>query len=463
MTAIPDISNLHVDEVTEHYESSDLGNARRLVAAHGQDLRHAPQLGRWLVWDGRRWSADLTGEAARRAKDSAESILDEARANSNQVLFKQGIKAQSHAGIVNALALASTEPGIPVLVDDLDSDPWLLTVANGTLDLRTGQLRAHSRADLITRITDIEWDPTAICPMFDVFLAAIQPDPAVRAYLQRGTGYALTGVVTEHTMLINYGLGSNGKTTLAKVQEDLLGEHATPASPKLLVAEKHEQHPTAIADLQGRRLVISSEVEEGHRLDEALVKQLTGGDRLKARHMRQDFFTFTPTHKIWVGCNHKPKIRGADHGIWRRIKLIPFTITIPDEDQDKHLDTKLHAELPGILRWAVEGCLDWQRRGGLDAPAAILEATEQYRLGEDTIATFLADTCTRNTMLKAASSTLYETYKKWCAEQGIQHPLTQKALAGRLREQGLENEKDRTNRAWWLGIGLNTTEGQEPQ
>lgn len=459
---VPNITALSDADQVEHYEATDLGNGRRLVTLAGEDFRYVPEWGRWLCWDGRRWARDMTGEITRQAKAVTEAILDEARANQDDKLFKWGIRSQSAGKIAAAVELATTERSIPILAEQLDRDPWLLCVANGTINLRTGQLQPHRRADLITRATQVNWDPDATCPVFDTFLERVIADPDVRAFLQRFFGYCLTGDVSEQVLVICHGSGSNGKSTLMTVLEEMLGEHAGPASPRLLVDEKHGEHPTQIADLHGKRLIVAQEVQQGHRLDEELVKVLTGGDRLKARFMRQDYWSFTPTHKLMLCTNHKPRIAGTDHAIWRRIRLIPFDVVIPDHEQDKALGDKLRAELPGILRWTVAGCRNWQDRG-LQPPQAVVAATDEYRVEMDLVAQFLADTCTTNAMMQVRSTDLYNAYKEWCQANGLTHPLSQKALAPRLEERGFDRTEDRTKRIWWTGLGLINGSAQDEE
>lgn len=445
-------------------QQTDLGNARRLVRRFGTVMRHVPEWHRWLTWDGRRWVLDITGVVQRAAKAVTEEIIMEGRslavdASSKEelreasTLIKFGLRSQSAARLRAMVEIATTEPSMPVLVDQLDADPWLLVVGNGTLDLRTGNMRPSDRDDLLTKAADVPWDPDASCPRFDAFLERVLPDGDVRAFVQRAIGYSLTGLSVEHVLLICHGNGANGKSTLMEAMLGLLGEHAAPAPPRLLVVEKHSQHPTAIADLHGRRLVVSQEVDEGHRLDEALVKQLTGGDRLTARRMREDFWSFAPTHTLWLACNHRPVIRGTDEGVWRRVKLIPFEVTIPEDERDPHLGEKLNAELPGILRWAVEGCLAWQR-DGLDPPKAITLATSEYRLDSDLIGQWLEERCIIDAACQARSTDLYADYLEWCAANGITKALSQKALAGKLRDKGFDRTENRWGQALWLGLEL---------
>ncbi len=440
------------NEDGSYYESTDLGNARRLAAAHGHQLRYVAEWSKWIYWTGQRWQLDLTGEVQRRTKQTVEAILDEARANSDSTLFKWGLRSQSHAGLNNCINVAASEPGIPILVGHLDADPWLLNVANGTLDLRTGRLRDHDPADLITKATAVTWDPDAVCPTFERFLTQVIPSEAIRDFLGRHLGYSLTGLTSEQVLVLFIGVGANGKSTLTNLIQQLLGEYAGPAPPRLLVTDKHSEHPTQVADLLGKRLVVAQEVQQGHALDEEMVKVLTGGDQLKARRMREDYWAFTPTHKLILAANHKPRITGTDHAIWRRIRLVPFDVVIPAEHQDHDLAAKLHTELPGILNWALAGCATWLR-DGLEAPDEITLATDTYRQEQDVVAQFINECCVTNPVVKVRSSELYDTYKAWSERNGLR-ALSQKSLAPRLEDRGLAREEDRLKRIWWQGIGI---------
>jgi P4 family phage/plasmid primase-like protien len=237
--------------------------------------------------------------------------------------------SNSEHGLRAMLALARSEPGIPILPGELDGDPWLLNVLNGTIDLRTGTLRPHDREDRITKLADVRFDSEADCPVWIGFLQEVLPDPDLREFVRRLVGYRLTGSTQEHVLPFLFGVGANGKSTFLNTIQSLLGiTYAIKAPADLLLAMRNESHPTELADLFGKRLVCCNEAEDGRRLAESLVKELTGGDKIRARRMREDFWEFSPTHKIWLAANHKPSVRGTDHGIWRRIKLIPFTVTI---------------------------------------------------------------------------------------------------------------------------------------
>ncbi len=258
------------------------------------------------------------------------------------------------------LKLAESELGVPVLPEDLNRDGWLLNVPNGTLDLRSGTLREHRREDLITQLCPVDYDPAAECPLWHQTLNTFFARPhrerqaELIDYFHRGAGKSLAGVVRDHVLLFAYGTGSNGKSTMLNALQETLGpDYAMKATAGLLMASKTDAHPTGLTDLYGKRLVVAIETESGRRLNETLVKELTGGDKIRARRMREDFWEFSPTHSIVLATNHKPTVRGTDHGIWRRLRLLPFTVSIPDGQADKSMPEKLRAEAPGILAWLV--------------------------------------------------------------------------------------------------------------
>ena len=351
-------------------------------------------------------------------------------------------------------------------VDELDSNPWLLNAANGTIDLKTGALRAHSRRDLVTKQAPTAFDPDARCPTWLAFLDTVMAGRQdLIEFLRRAVGYSLTGDVSEQVVFFPYGLGANGKTTFAETVTAMLGDYAQKAPRGMLTmrAGNSDGVPNDIARLPGARFVVSNEVEEGRRLAEAQVKDLAGGDTLTARFMRGEFFEFRPTHKLWIYGNHKPVIRGTDEGIWRRMRLIPFEVTIAAAKQDRKLLQKLRAELPGILAWAVQGCLDWQR-DGLSAPAEVTEATAAYRAEMDVLADFLSDKCYLAPSATVPKAALFVAYQTWC-EVNRERPLGKIAFGARLKERGIaDGTTGREKTRAWVGVGLLTTpEGENSQ
>ncbi len=435
---------------------TDLGNARRLVRHHARDLRYCHPWDKWLIWDGRRWTPDTTGEVVRRAKQSVGALYREAAEvedqKERQKLVAHALKSESDSRLRAMIHLAESEPGIPVLPEDLDSDPWLLNCENGTLDLRTGELRPHSRDDLVTKIVAAEYDETASCPQWTAFLERIMGGNAdLIVYLQRVVGYALTGDTREQCLFMLYGTGANGKSTFLETLRALFGDYGQQADFSTFLYNKDDRVRNDIARLMGRRFVAAIEADAGRRLAEVLVKQLTGGDTIAARFLFKELFEFHPTFKIFLAANHRPSIRGQDHAIWRRIRLIPFEVTIPAEERDRDLATKLRTELPGILAWAVRGCMEWQHRG-LAEPGEVLRATDEYRHDMDVLAGFLEERCVTGPGAKGTSKALYEAYEKWC-QDNAEEPVSATAFSLRLKDKGFRRERTKSSRMW-SGIGL---------
>lgn len=423
---------------------TDLGNAERLKDRHGKNIRYVPPWNKWLLWSGRHFEVDDLGRVHQLAKETVRSIYAEAaEADSHdrrEAVAKHAVRSESENRIRAMVNLARTEPGIPVRAEDLDRDPWLLNVANGTLDLRTGELRPHRRADLITKVLPTDYDPGAEAPLWERFLAEIMAGSDSRVkFLQRAAGYSLTGLTIEQIIFIMFGVGANGKSVFITTLMNLLDAYAKSFEPEVLMLRRNEAHPTERADLMGTRLAATTETGEGQRLNEALIKRLTGGEPIRARFMRQDSFEFEPTHKLWMATNHQPIIRGTDTGIWRRLHLIPFAVTIPEDEQDPFLAEKLKDEFPGILRWAVEGCLAWQKEG-LNPPDEVLAATQEYRADMDVLGTFLDDCCDIGPEHWESAANLYKAYSDWCKNTG-EYTLSHTAFGTRLRDRGFVSSK----------------------
>jgi putative DNA primase/helicase len=438
------------------YQCNDTGNAERLADRHGANLRYCYPWGKWLGYDSTRWSLDDRGAVVRLAKDTARAVFEEAKEAADDETAKRLGKwaswSLSESKLRSMIALAQSEPGIPVLPEEMDAAKDLLNVLNGTIDLRTGELREHRREDLITKLAPVEYDPEAKAPAWAATLERVLPSEEVRRFFKKVCGYALTGDVSEQMLPVLYGTGANGKSTVLNALLAVLGDYGMQAAPDLLVAKKGS-HPTELADLFGMRFVASIEVEDGSRLAESLVKQLTGGDRIKARRMRQDFWEFEPTHKVFMACNHKPQVRGTDNAIWRRIRLVPFTETIPPAEQDKHLPEKLREERAGILAWAVEGCLEW-RREGLQAPDEVRQATGAYRAEMDVLGAFLRECCRKDPDENTGTQDLYKAYRLWC-EEGGERPEGKRKFSSRLKERDFESRRSGANGSYeWQGIEL---------
>jgi putative DNA primase/helicase len=435
---------------------TELGYARRLVAVFGERVRYVPAWRRWLIWDGTRWTHDLTGQAARWCKIVARRLTLDALAivdkEARRAAMHAARRGESAAGVAGALTLAGTEPGIAVAHEDLDADPYLLNCRNGVLDLRTGVLGPHDPKLLLTKITGAAYDPDARGGRFTKFLQRIQPDAEMRDYLARLLGHALAGRVVEHVLPILVGVGANGKSTLIGAIASALGDYAAPADPELLTARSFDAHPTGVADLFGVRLAVLHEGDHGRHLAEGTVKRLTGGDQIKARRMREDFWSFEPSHTFAMLTNHKPIITGTDEGIWRRIRLVPFVVVIPADEQDDELPDKLALEGDAVLAWLVAGYNDWAEYG-MDDPAEVIAATADYRAESDALNRFLDERCMTGPNFQVGSSELFAAWCAWCEHESEERG-TQTAFAKALQGKGFDNFKDRVGRMRWRGLAL---------
>jgi putative DNA primase/helicase len=343
--------------------------------------------------------------------------------------------------------------GVAVQPAELDANLWTLNCSNGTIDLKGGVLLPHRREDLNTKMAPVRFDPNAEALLWLAFLDRIfGGDRAMIRFVQQSLGLCLTGDVTEEYLWIFHGEGNNGKNVLLDTVTALMGEYAAQAPPDLLTASKHGEHPTEIADLCGRRLVIASETEESATLRLQLIKRLTGDARLKARFMHRDFFEFGRTHKLVLLTNNLPVVTEGGEAAWRRLRVVPFRVIIPAAERDPKLLAKLRVEWPGILAWVVRGCLDWQTNG-LVVPTVVTEATSAYRGDSDHVGRFLSDCCTLADGVWATSLALQQRYSAWCGEQG-ERPLTGKALGVQLRKHGCRAEKSAGQRGW-VGVEVN--------
>lgn len=440
----------------ESFALTDTGNAERFAAEHGTHLRHCDRWGSWLVYDGTRWQTDerqevpaLAKETVRRMREDAAGLEDKtARENAQRWAARSEQRQRRDA----MLALAESEDGIQVHPSDLDHDPWTFNVRNGTLDLRTGELRPHSPADLLTRLADVVYDPDASAETWLRFVERILPDEQVRNSLQEWAGVCLTGDVSIQKLAFMYGTGANGKSTLLATLLRLVGEYGRSAAADLLLA-KQDRDITELAVLHGARLVVTSEINEGRRLDEAMVKHITGGDRLRARVLYRDSFEFDPTHKVALAANHRPEIRETGHAIWRRILFYPFEVTIPEAEQDAELVQKLHAELSGVLNWALAGLARARANGmRVSEPETMARAVREYRAAEDVLADFVAERCTEGATERASAAELHRAYRDWAESRG-ERPVSPRTLGQRLRGRGYSEVRSGSARGW-AGIGV---------
>lgn len=450
------------DEVAgADYHATDSGNAELFASRNSDRLRFNHRLGAWLVWDTHRWRPDTTGAVRQLAKEVARERLRAAAELDDKDERKRAVAwalaSESRQRLDALLSLAEAEPPLADAGDDWDADPWLLGVANGVLDLRTGALRPGRQADRITHASPVTYDHTAPAPRWERFLVEVfQGDVALIDWLWRFVGYTITGDTREQVLAIAHGGGSNGKSTFLRALAYALGSYAYNLPFSALEQNARSGVPNDLAALVGRRFVTASETNEGTRLNEGRLKALTGGDPITARLLFHEHFTFLPVAKFWLATNHKPRVADDSYGFWRRVRLIPFLASFKGRAVDQRLDDTLRAEAAGILAWAVRGCLAWQERGLSDTPAAVASATDDYRTESDPLGDFLADHCVIEEAATVAAAELYRAYKGWAEEQGLRERETlSSTLFGRRVSEHFPKAK---RKAGWTyrGIRLRT-------
>ncbi len=427
---------------TPDLNCTDAGNAIRFASQHRNAIRWCPPWKSWLFYDGMRWRRDDNTHVMKLAKQTARSILEEARQTNDddrrRKLAAWAISTESVKHLAAMIELAKSEDGITVDPGALDTDLWLLNVKNGTLDLRTGTLLPHDRNQLITKLTPIIYNPDAMCPTWATFLMRIMNnEKELIDFLQVAFGYSLTGSVREQMFFLLHGKGRNGKSTLVRVLLALLGDYSLQTdSETLLLSRQEGRVRNDLARFAGARVVGAIESDTGRKLAPALIKQLTGGDIVTARFLFSEFFEIVPTWKIWFSTNHRPIINDDGDALWRRPKLIPFSVQIPESEQDQELLAKLTQEMPGIVVWAVQGCLRWQR-DGLKCPAVVQVATASYREAESTFEHFLQERCICGPREVVPFSELRQAYTDW-AEGTSDKPISSKAFSAALQEHGFQ-------------------------
>lgn len=381
---------------------------------HVDTLRYVATWGKWFLWTGAHWREEQTHlafELARRVAREFAAAANDFKPGSGKSI----VQSKTFAGVIK---IAQGDRRHAVLPDIWDRNPWLLNTPGGTVDLTTGELRPHRQSDHITKMTGVTPDPDMATPIWAEFLVWMTGgDDRLLAFLRRMIGYALTGDTREHALFFLYGTGGNGKGTFLNTVVQCMGDYARTSPIETFTESKGERHPTELAMLRGARLVAAQETEEGRRWAEARIKALTGGDRIAARFMRQDFFEFTPEFKLIIAGNHKPGLRSVDAAIRRRFHLVPFTAAVSQADADLTLGERLRAEWPGILHWAIQGAIEWQEMG-LRPPLAVTQATEEYLSSEDAVAAWIADECETGANASDHAGALYASWKKWSEANG---------------------------------------------
>lgn len=447
--------------VADDEHLTDLGNARRFVAAHHKKVRSIlVQRHPWLVWQGSRWEPDVTGEVERMAKltvralykDAAECTDDDRR----DELLKHALKSESSPRIRAMIELASTEPEISLTPEQLDANPWLLNIHNGTIDLKTGELHEHRRGDYITKLAPVFYDEKAECPRWEQFLAEVlDGNTELIEFVQRAVGYSLTGDVREQVLFFLYGQGSNGKSTFMEIIRSLCGDYATQADFRSFQSVRGDGPRSDIARMRAARFVAAVEARGERGFDETIVKQITGTDVVVARKLYEDEIEFKPQFKLWLAANHKPMVKEQTEAFWRRIRLIPFTVVIPANKRKKTLGEKLTKELSGILNWALAGCAEW-REHGLMPPTSVVKATKEYKEEHDVLGEFLASNCVLDPKGWTSATSLYTAFTDWWMETRG-HRSTPVALVGfsrLLSERSDISARKRENIRGWKGILL---------
>lgn len=428
--------------VTEE-QFTDRRFAERFKARQWDTVRYCRGLG-WFIWDGRIWSSELPltpkiDEVVRDFYLEAWGSLDERTRNT---FGKIALKGESYQRRKRMLEIAKERLLFSPV--SFDKDPLLLNCLNGTLNLQTGEFYPHKKEDYITKMANVEYDPKAQCPMWLQFLEEIMAGSREKIlYLQKAVGYSLTGDTSERCFFLCYGIKNNGKSTFLSVIKQILGDYAKETPIESLMLKHGERIPNDIARLRGARLVTAREGEEGQRFNASLIKTMTGGtDIMTARFLHAEFFEFHPQFKLWLATNHKPIIRATDAAMWERVRLVPFTVIIPEERQDKHLAEKLIEEAPGILNWALEGCRIWLAKKGLDTPAEITSATEQYREEMDDIGRWIEENCLIGGSFQSFARDLYQDYQLWCQTNGVSY-VSKHLFSRYLQSKGFERRRSK--------------------
>lgn len=434
---------------------TDVGNGKRLAQRHKDEVRYVTAMSKWLYWDGTRWAIDDTGYISRLAKETVVAMYREAselKSPDDRARFvKWALLSEGIQRLEAMVKMARSERDLVVKPEYLDTDIWLLNLMNCTIDLKEHSSGENDPADMITRRISIAFDKDARCPTWKKFIDRIFGDNAeLIEFVQRAVGYSLTGSTSEQVLFFMFGTGRNGKSTFIETLQRLMGEYAVKTPTETLMMRDGKGISNDVARLAGKRMVVAAETDEGQRLAEKTIKDLTGGDKITARFLHQEFFEFTPTFKLWMYGNHLPVIKGTDEGIWRRIRIIPFNVTIPKEEVDPDLALKLVDELPGILNWAIVGCEAWLKTG-LGEPVIVHEATADFRSEMDVLGEFIKEMCEVGKDKTISARKLYEQYSIWCSDFG-ERPMSQRQLGLRLKERGFHNRRSTGGARHWDGL-----------
>ncbi|WP_036124901.1 phage/plasmid primase, P4 family [Lysinibacillus sphaericus] len=437
------------------FRLTELGNAERIAYEYGHAIRYVSEIG-WMIWDGKRWRVDTKREIERICNKVLRGMSkseDEAEQKWSRMCERRNIRMNSIKDLM---------PLVPGERLEFDRQKYLFNVLNGTIDLKTGALLQHDRELKLTKLANVEFVEGAECPTWLSFLDQIfQGDKELIEYMQRLIGYSLTGEISEQSMVFLIGGGSNGKSTFINTIKDLMGEYGKQAKSDTFIKKKETGANNDIARLVGARFVSAIESEDGEQLSEAFVKQITGGEPVLARFLRQEYFEFIPEFKVFFTTNHKPVIKGVDEGIWRRVKLVPFNLQLPKEKRDLKLSEKLSLEMSGILNWAIDGCSKWQK-DGLQEPVVVKRATGDYKDDMDILGPFLYERCFVGPSQQITAKELYEVYSNWCYANG-EFALKNRAFYRALETKGFKKERGNGNKFYIKGVTLQERKVNEIQ
>ncbi len=437
------------------YRLTELGNAERFRDQYEDSVRYVSAWGKWIFYDGRRWQVGADDKIRIMAHATVKNLYIEAAQNSDNDMAQKIARWAAQSCKSNSISAMLKEASALLSIDSsvLDANPWLFNCQNCTIDLKTGNFRPHQRHDWITKISPVIFDPEAKAPTFEkVLQVCFSGKRELIDFVQRFAGYCLSGSTKEQCLIIWWGGGANGKSTILNAIAEALGDYAQTTRPETLMVKHRDGIPSDLAKLKGARLVTAAEAEDGHRLAESQIKQMTGGEKIQARALYQDWFEYTPEFKIVLCTNHKPVIRGEDFAIWRRIRLVPFTVTIPEQDRDKDLPDKLRTELPGILTWIITGAAEWLT-SGLGNPTEVQEATADYKSEQSVINNFLESCCVVQIDAQVEGGQLFQAFDRWRTNEG-QRKITQTKFGKMLSPLGFEKTRSTAGRTIYRGIGL---------
>lgn len=461
------------------YHLTEVGNAERLYARYGANIHWIQDWKKWAAWEPPKWDTDggltvvryakqtiraLYREAGELTTEAAENDNDPKRQEQAKIAtatIRHALNSEADKKINAMISLVREQVAMDPAI--FDGNPWLLNCTNGTIDLKTGQLGPHRREDYLTKITPLAFDPDASCTQWEDFLEVIfAGNQELITWIQKAIGYTLTGSVQEQVFFLCHGSGSNGKSTFLYQLASLTGNYGMDTPFSTFQPQKSETIRNDLAALRGSRFVSAIESNAGSRFSDNVMKAMTGGtDRLTARFLHGEFFSFAPTFKVWLASNHRPAIKDTTHAMWRRVCLIPFTVTIADEDQDQLLGEKLKAELPGILAWAVRGCVRWCEEGLKPFPSIVQAATQDYREESDQVAEFIEEECVKQKEMSIPSSLLYAAFCRWSEMQGEKRPMSINAFGASLTEKGYKVDRSSvTGRKVRRGLGLRIVDEQ---